>query len=366
MNFECSHNRINDAVSKVSKLISKNSTLPVLKCIVFDAGKKSVVVKATNLNLGIEIEVPAKVKEEGMVAIPADVLVQFLSLINPNDKVFFEIEDSVLNISTGKNSTKIKTIPVDDFPDIPRVESEKEVTLNIGDFIHGLKSVYYSSATSAMKPELSSVYVYPEDNNLIFVATDSFRLAERKIISENAQNIDSVLIPYMNALELVKILDSVEGNMKIKSDKEQISFETDDIYVISRVVDGIFPDYRQIIPKESKTEAVVLRQDLQQALRISNIFSDKFNQVTMSVDPSANEISLFSQNKDTGENVNTVGGKISGESIELKFNQRYISDVLGVVLSDSIVMNFAGAGKPLIISSTQDDSFKYLVMPMNQ
>ena len=86
----------------------------------------------------------------------------------------------------------------------------------------------------------------------------------------------------------------------------------------------------------------------------------------MSVDPSANEISLFSQNKDTGENVNSVSGKISGEPIELKFNQRYISDVLGVILSDSIQVNFSGAGKPMVISSTQDDSFKYLVMPMNQ
>jgi DNA polymerase-3 subunit beta len=138
------------------------------------------------------------------------------------------------------------------------------------------------------------------------------------------------------------------------------------VYFVSRVVDGSFPDYRQIIPKEHKTEAVVLKEDFLRAIRSTTVFSDSFNQIVISVSPETKKMELRSKNNDIGEGTTTVQSAISGEPMEISFNHRYLLDCFSSVNSDSISISFSGSNKPALIRGVSESSFLYVVMPMNK
>ena len=148
--------------------------------------------------------------------------------------------------------------------------------------------------------------------------------------------------------------------------KNQISFSSDNVYLTSRVIDGVFPDYRQIIPKTSSTNVVLLKQDLLNALKLSNIFSDKFNQVNLKLSPKEKVFELSSANNDIGENKTYLDAALTGESIELSFNYKYFLDCFQSISTDSLSIKFSGAGSPLVVSPLGDTSFIYLIMPMNR
>ena len=219
---------------------------------------------------------------------------------------------------------------------------------------------------SEIKPEIGSVYIYPEEDILFFVSTDSFRLAEKKIKLKQRLSFDGILIPYKNIVEIIKIFEGVNEDLKISLQKNQISFSSENIYLTSRVVDGNFPDYKQIIPKNPTTKAVVLKQDFISSLKISNIFSDKFNQVIISIKPNEKIFEIESKNIDIGENTTLLSGALSGENVSANFNYKYILDCFQSISGDSLSLELNGNNKPMILRGVGDSSFLYLVMPMNR
>jgi len=366
MKIICSKEKIQGIIGKADKITSKNATLPVLACVLLEAKDSKLFIRATNLDLGIEASVPVKVEHEGIVAIPGALFVQFLSNVSDGENITLEVKNQNLTITSSKNNTTIKALSHEDFPSIPRLEGNQSCTISSPAFIHGLKSVWYSASVSSMKPELSSVYMYPKENNLMFVATDSFRLAEKKIETKELEQFESVLVPYRNVSEIIRVFDDVQGDMSVRFDSGQVAFVYDGIYLVSRIVDGSFPDYQQIIPKDNTTEVIVLKSDLVQALKLSNLFSDSFNQVTMSIRPDDGFFELTSKNVDKGENQNTVDATLRGEPVEISFNHKYVSDAFSSINSDSIVLMFNGRTKPVVIRGVNDASFMYLVMPLNK
>lgn len=366
MKIECIKEKLTTAISNAQRITGKNLTLPVLSCILLEAKDSTLKVKATNLDLGIEISIPVKIEEEGTVAVPGSIISSFISNLQDEKNIKLEIQDQNLLVSTQHNSTLIKSLPVDDFPTIPLVPEEKTFIVNIKEFIRGLKSVWYSSATSSMKPELSSVYIYSDEEGMVFVATDSFRLAEKRVKMKKVVDIGQILIPFKNVPEIVKVFEGIDGDITINLSKNQISFSYNGIYLVSRVIDGVFPDYKQIIPKEAKTEVVVLKQDLINSLKLSNIFGDKFNQLNMKALPGTKVFELKTKNNDVGENVNRLPASLTGEEIEINFNYKYIIDCFQSVDVDSVSLNFNGLNRPMIIRGVGDRSFMYLVMPMNK
>lgn len=367
MKVECLIEKLSKNILQAEKIAGKNHSLPVINCILLEATKNSLIIKSTNLDLGIEISMPVKVMEEGSVAIPAGVLGAFLSSLGGDKNVVLSKEENNLLVSTQKNSTHIKTQPADDFPTIPVVDGVKSFEINSRDFVNGLKSVWYSSSISSMKSELSSVYIYnDEEDNLIFVATDSFRLAEKKIKVKNMKDFGSLLIPFKNIPEIIRVLESGADAVKVNMEKNQISFSFDGIYLTSRVIDGVFPDYKQIIPKTSTTEVVMLKQDFASSLKIANIFSNKLNQINIKAVPSKKVFELQTKNSDIGDNTNNIDAVFSGEDVDINFNYKYIVDCLQSIDSDSVSLGFGGANKPVVIKGVSDKSFLYLVMPMNR
>ncbi len=365
MKVECVQDKLQKILSQSEKIAGKNLNLPVLGCVLMESRKGTLSVRSTNLDLGFSGNIPVKVEKEGLLAVPAQVLSSFVSNLQGEKSVVLESKDGNLHVATSKSRTTIKCLPSEDFPTIPSLSDEQNFKITASDFVKGLKAVWYSSSLSSIKAELSSVCVYPEDGYVVFAATDSFRLAEKKIKAK-VSDFDKILIPFKNAAEIARILESAEGEIEVRFSKNQIAFVFGNVYLTSRVIDGTFPDYRQIIPKEFKTEAVILKEDMARSLKVATIFSDTFNQLNVSAVPEDKKFELTTKNPALGENRTALSAALSGEPAEANFNYRYIADCLQSINSDSISLSFAGQARPVVIRGVNDKSFTYLVMPMNR
>ena len=366
MKIETEKSKIELAIQKAARLANKHLTLPVLSCVYIEAlADGKLIIKSTNLDLGLEIETKVKTIESGSVAVPAQILQNTLSSIKDNDLVIETVENN-LKISSKNNSVLIKCMSHDDFPSIPRLKEENSIKINCSDLMSGFRSVWYSASTSNIKPELSSVYIYKGDTGLVFVSTDSFRLAEKKVNTKLPVEFPQTLIPYKNVAEIVRLFEDNKEDITIVFEKNQAAFISKDLYLVSRLIDGSFPDYKQIIPKFYSTTSTILKNDLINSIKTSNIFSDSLNQVKLKVDIEAKSLNIESKNNEVGEYKEAIKSSVVGDQIELNFNSKYLVDCMQSIPSDSLTLSFGGMGKPLAISGASDKSFLYIVMPMNR
>ncbi len=366
MKIECIKEQLEEALNKADKIAGKNTTLPVLSGFYFDARQNSLVIKATNLDLGISINLPVKVIEPGIVVVPAHIISSFVSSLSTDRNITLTTKDQVLELKTKDTKTNLKTLPSEEFPIIPEIGDDNAFSIPARDLVFGIRSVIYAASIGSIKPELSSISITHEGEFLVFAATDSFRLAEKKIKIKKVPHFKQILVPQKNALEIIKIFDRGEEEVSISIEEHQMALRSGGIYLTSRIIDGVFPDYRQIIPKESTSTAVVLKQDLITSLKTSLIFSDTFNQLTLKLSPSGKIFEIESKNTNIGESVYTVDSVLEGQDISINVNHRYFTDCFQSITSDSVSLSFAGQAKPIVVRGVGDTSFLYLVMPMNQ
>lgn len=366
MKIEVIREKFFEAVSQAERVSGKHVSLPVLSSIVIKASAGRVIISSTNLDVGVEINMSAKVLEEGVVALSGSLLKAFLSNTSQSKNVVCETRESVFKVISGTSEAVFNTVSSEDFPVIPKVTSGKAFSISGKDFVGGLKSVVWSASISTIKPELGSVYIYEDGDDLVFVATDSFRLAERRIKAKKVKEFDPILIPFKNVLEIIRIFESFGGDLDITISKNHLSIITPDTHLSSRVIDGNFPDYRQIIPKEFVGKATILKQDLSQVLKLGGLFSDTFNQVILTFNPKNKSMTFQTKNNEVGESKQEVKGSIEGEEMVLPFNHRYLSDCLQAIDSESVTLKIAGQNKPMIVTPAGSNSFTYLVMSMNR
>lgn len=365
MKFETTTDQLMGAVSTAARFVERRPNLPVLSGILLTADGNRVLLRATNLECGVEITIPAKVSADGTAAVSGSVLAGFLG--NARGKsVTVELKGEILKLQTERAEASIKTIPHQDFPVLPRVAASNSFTAKATDLVKAIRSVAYCASLSAVKPELQSVLLWAEAGKLITASTDSFRLAEKTVSLKKGGSIPQILIPAKNAAELMKILESEKGDVDVYYNENQLSTQVDGIYYTSRLLDGTFPNYRQILPKTFSTQAVVLREDFGGALKALSVFADKFAQVSLSIEPAKKAVFLSSRNPDVGEQTSTVKATVQGDAATLSFNGRYLADSLQSVSGDSIRLHSNGPGKAILIKDAADDSFLYLAMPMNR
>jgi DNA polymerase-3 subunit beta len=365
MKFETSTDQLLSAVATAARFVERRANLPVLSSILITADGGRIILRATNLECGVELSVPGKVSEGGMVAVPGTVLSGFLS--NTRGKsVRAELKGELLHLSTERANATIKTIPHQDFPILPRVPATHMFAVKAQDLMRGIRSVAYCASLSAIKPELQSVLLYGEAGKLTMVATDSFRLAEKTIPLRKGGAVPNLLLPARNAAELLRILEGVGGDVEIYYTENQLSTQADHTYYTSRLLDGAFPNYRQILPKNFSTEAVVLREDLTEALKALSVFADKFAQVALAIEPKQKTLTLTSRNPEVGEQVSSLKATVTGDAAAMSFNGRYLADSLQSISGESVRLSSNGPGKAILIKDASDDSFLYLAMPMNR
>lgn len=366
MNISIEKKLFSEAVYKVARFAErKNSTLPALSSILILAGDEGIKMRATNLETGIDLTVAGNSASHGVVAIPATILQQIAGSLTGGGMITLEHTGDIVSLTSGSSRSTIKTIPYDDFPSIPFPENTSNTITLPGVTLRTVfTSVAACASASTVRPELASLYLGIEGGILTVVATDSFRLAEKKVPLSNKGIQGRFLIPAKNALEIAQALPDDE--VLISFDEHQCAFRSSQGMIVSRLTNATYPDYKQIIPKDSVVNAVVLQKDFEMALKRTMIFSDSFQKVSLSFDPKKNHFSLFAKNNDIGESSETLGAQVTGSPLNLSFNHRFLSTVFSLTSSESISLSAAGIGRPLIIKGVGDNSILYLISPMNQ
>jgi len=367
MKLDCVKDKIKEGVLIAERIAGRNLTLPILSAILLETGNKVLIIKSTNLEVGIEIEIPAKIDEAGSVTVSATILNNFLSNLNKEVKVQIETTNDNLQIVTENTKTLIKSLNTEDFPIIPKISQENGFSINSTVLAEGLKTVMFGASLSDIKPEISSVYIYNKDNELFFVATDSFRLVEKKInLDQKIKDSFALIIPLKSVAEIVRTIDGLQTNLLVSFTKNQLAIQTDSLYLTLRIIDGAYPDYRQIIPTEFQTEVNLKKEDLLSVLKLANVFTDKFNQIDLDVNAKTNTLEINSHNQEVGENNFSLITKITGEPLQISFNAKYLLDCLPSISTSEIKLRFTDKNHPLLISGLGDESFYYLVMPINK
>ncbi len=375
MKITCLSKYLKNAVLIADRNTSKNQTLQILNSLLLSAKNNELTIRATNLETAIELNIPCKVDNPGSIVISGKILNGFLSNIT-NEYISLQNQKNNLFIKTKSTQTIIRGFSPDDFPLFPNIDPLFSCVLMSNELNNSLNSVYIAVSTSDIKPELASVCFKIFKNTLKLAATDSFRLAEKNIITKkiNTEKLISFLIPNHSIQELLKLFgdynnDSISsfGNDKdieLILNKNQISFQNKTIKYISRLTEGIFPEYEQIIPKSFKTEIVLKRSDFIHHIKLASVFVSRLNDLQLQFESENKKLTFNSSNPDIGEHSSEIEVIIQGESVSSKFNWKYLLDGVTHIQNDFITLGFNGEQSPLLLKGKGDTSYIYLAMPM--
>ncbi|MFW0871327.1 MAG: DNA polymerase III subunit beta [Patescibacteria group bacterium] len=370
MDFECVQNKLRQAVQKSNQVVSRSIDLPILSCVLMTTTGDKLLLQSTDIEHALTVTIPARIHQEGRVAVQSDVINRILQGVNSKDEhTKITLDKQELVVSTSLTESRITTQDDSDFPTIPHIETDEgtvSVSISTEDFLRGLEVVSFAASHSNIKPELSSVYVYYEAGRLTFVCTDGFRLAEQVIIVDLGALEFDFLLPVKSAGIIQKLFDDYsKEDLTIYITDNQLAIKNKQLYFTCRLVSGNFPDYKKLIPTEHETSTVMLKEDLASVLKLSNIFSNEYHEVVLNIDPSKKLCELSSSNKEVGSNRTNIPAVLEGDPVTVTFNYRFLNEALPVVHTDSVQITFTDPGRPLKLTTIPESAFTYIVMPLN-
>ena len=383
MKLICTYENFKKAIYNCERIVSKKNTLPILNNLLFEIEKGGLKISATNLEIGIIVKIGAKIEKEGKITIPAKIISSFSGNLLGGDNIILETVEDKLKIKSGSNKTIIRGVITDDFPLIPTKKTEYLLNISNFEFKNMLAKVMPAVAFNEARQELTGINLIFKEKELFFAATDSFRLAEYKmdIKDENINKenytafiskIENIIIPSATLVEINRIIsNSLDGRIKIAIEEGQIFFEMDETRVVSRLINGKYPEYKHIMPKEYKTEIIGDKNLTQNAAKMAGIFSlGNTGEITLKIDQEAKKIFMLSANADTGENSTELKFEAQGPSQEIVFNARYLLDGINVVSTSRTAILAYSEVTPVAIKEVDEktgkvlENFTYIVMPV--
>lgn len=369
MRFTTNRDTFLTLVNTVSRIITHTSTNPALSGIRIIVDRSTITLTTTNIDMSVTAETEGTDTEDGICLVPGKVVSDVLKN-SRGDQVYCVVKDGSLHISSSNkqvSKTVITLLPHDDFPSVPIHSTDITHSLPAHMFIQGFQSVLFAVSPSTIKPELACVSIQQKEGMLVFAATDSFRLAEKKVPYQGDEEIPPLLIPGKLANELSYFLGLLgESEILWYFDEKLMGVRVGDYYVTTRLVQGVFPDYIKIVPKEFTTTAQFITTDLQYIFKKASVFSDSTRQISVELVPERNECLFRAKNTTVGEFEESIPARITGESLGLNFNSKYLSDCLQYIHEEGVECKFAGPARPLVMGGVNNASFLYLVMPMNK
>ncbi len=363
MKFECKGEVFIKAVEQVSRARSKTQSQQSLQDIHLEVINHLLTLRATNLELFCEKSIPIKGLVNGACLLQGETLLRIISTFNSKDiTLTCEIIDGVFTITTEKGVIEIKTTPYEDFPTLPPqgefIGSLPKESIDIL-----LREVSFCSATTDIKPEISSIFIFTKDNLIYSVATDSYRLAEKTI--SNDKDLDfSFLIPQKHIGEILQIINNEEGDIVLSKNQSILTLSGTTLTLSIHTITGHFPDYKQLFPKEYTTTVILSKEEIKKALLLTTFFNEQYSQVECIF--TDNKCTVHSKNERVGQVTHTIEAKKEGEDIEVKYNNKFFLDVLPHIQGDTLTCMFTTPNKPVFIQGKQDVSFTYLLMPLNR
>lgn len=363
MKFECKGEVFIKAVQQVSRARSKVQSQNCLQDIHLELDTHLLTLRATNLELFCEKSIPVKGLVNGSCLLQGETLLRIISTFQSRDiTLVCEIIDGVFSITTEKGVIEIKTTPYEDFPTLPK-QGVSLGSLSREKIDMLLREVSFCSATTEIKPEISSVYLYTKDTFIYSVATDSYRLAEKKIPNDGELEF-SLLLPQKHITEILQIIGDEKEDLMLSINESIFSISSPNLTLSIHTITGHFPDYQQLFPKEFTTTIELSKEELSKALTLTTFFNEQYSQVECIFTDT--QCTLHSKNEAIGQVTHTIKATKTGEDIEVKYNNKYFLEVFSHLEGDVITCMFSTPNRPMFIRGTKDITFTYLLMPLNR
>lgn len=364
---------LKDGLEITEHATGKSSSLPILSNVLLSVKKEEVRLAATDLQIGITYRFLGTAKEEGEVVFPGHLLASLLT-VSSDEQVSLLSEGKKLQVVTGSHEATIKTLDAEEFPIIPSLEgNEPSLEVETSVLCGGLNQVVGMVGQSQTRPEISGVLFVLGKKEARVVATDSFRLAERKFLLEKEGEIaQSFILPAKTARELISTLGERPGKTVIHISPTQAVFDYESqesplklrIQIVSRVIEGEYPHYEDVIPSSQKTRIVAPRAELMNYLRAAGVFAGKTQEVRLAVNPAQKEITFFSENADAGSHKATLKGEVEGDAVEVAFNWRFLNEGLAHMKGERVELGINGEDGPAVIRSAEQEEYVYVIMPI--
>lgn len=359
-------NNLKTALDITGKAIGKNSNLPILSNVLIKTHENKIKILSTNLETGITSTVSGKVIEDGSITIPYDVFYSIISNIS-DERINLETKGNSLIIKTENYEATVQGSNESEFPIIPVVKTDNYIEVERESLKNAINSVIFSAGDSELRPEINGVYIVIENEVIKIVSTDSFRLSEAKIDKSKFKKNNIETLGIIIPLRVAKVISSAiadDGDkVFIYLDESQIMVKVENVEVVSRLVDGKFPNYEAIIPKTIDTEAVLDRVELINALRLANSFTSKAREVKIQV-KNGKVMEVYSSDSSIGENKYIIPVKASGPDIEVVFNLSYLLEGIQTEKSEKLSIGFNDNSKPVLIKTPGNNSYFYILMPV--
>lgn len=375
MKFTCTKENLLKGLQLVTGSTIRPGNLPVLANVLIKASESGVELVSTNLELAISAHLRAKVDMADDFTVPAKTLIDYVNLL-PDEQVTVTLEGNELELTCGSSKTKIKGTPADEFPVIPSVEDGNMYMFDAAAFKEGLSQVVFAAARNDIRPELAGIYFglcKEGERSLVLAATDSYRLAERTVKMDQAGEERECIVPGKTAAEFSRLLglisaaDESEASVRLVVSQNQISLVHDAFEVTSRLVDGNYPDYRQIIPTVFQTVTSFPQQLAVKQIKAASLFSTSgVNAVQFTLNAEDNAMTLASTSSQTGAHESSIDTEIIGETANIVLNHKYVLDGLSHIGSGEIQMKMNGPDAPCVLKGVKDESYLYIVMPIRQ
>lgn len=366
MMFTCLQENLEKGLNTVYKAVPTKSSLPILNNILIKTENGRLKLSATNMETAITTFVGASIDKEGSITIPAKLIREFVANLSQNT-LSGNLLNEVLHVTSDKTKTKFVGTAVDEYPNLPAFSDKtKHVTVKPKQFLEAVSKVAYSASTDESRPVFTGVYVNYNEGVLTLAASDGFRLSETSLEAKGDVETFTIIVPSKVLLEVARIFGDSTEDLKIgHSENENLTlFFADDTLVSTRIIDGQYPDYKRIVPKESTLSAVFPAMDLLEAVKLSNIFAKEVNNVVkLRIDPEG-YINVVTNAQETGDHLSQIQSEVLGESVEIAFNSKYLLDFLNNNKSERIVLKANGSLAPCIFTPEGEITFYHIVMPM--
>lgn len=361
MKFSLLSENLQKNLSFVNRAVSVKSQSPILGNFLLEAKKGKLTISATDLEIGIRIEVPANIEKEGGVMIPAKIFTDFISSI-PTGKTSFELIENNLKVTAGKAKSNFQTSNKEEFPKLFDEKGEKLFEIKKENLEKDFTSVVFAASTDIGRPALSGVLIKGDTGNKAeIVATDGYRLSLKQLNKDFSTS--SFLIPARIIKELLTNKNEEDIAVFISKKNNQIIFEQEGIIIVGRLIDAEFPNYEKIIPQDFEVKVWFNKNELYEAVKLSSIFArDSANIIKLSI--LKNSISVSANAPSVGENVSEVEAKVEGEENQIAFNARYLLDLLGTIDEEEMVFEMTGPLSPGVFKLKNDPTFLHLIMPI--
>lgn len=356
------------ALNHVQSVVERRNTIPILSNVLVHAGKGVVKLTATDLDIEIIEIVTADVAREGAATVPAHMLYDIVRKLP--DGAQLELEQSGdkgrVAIHAGKSKFSLQALPPEDFPDLASGETGNAFSLAVNDLKLLIDKTRFAISTEETRYYLNGIYFHEVASGpfLRAVATDGHRLAQAQIARPTgSENMPGIIVPRKTVLELAKLLESDDGDVKVSLSASKIRFEVGKLTLTSKLIDGTFPDYERVIPKNNDKILVADRKTFSDAVdRVSTISLEKSRAVKLSV--AEGRLSLAVNNPDSGSAEEEIAAEYTSEPMEIGFNSRYLLDVAGQIGAETIRFELQDAGSPTVILDPKDAQSLYVLMPM--